>query len=208
MLGRGENTLYQVSANDPGDTLPPPPRFQPRTPGADQGSPGGCLGVKVARRTKGSLTLPPLHSLSRSQSNPSPPSKTRWALKQSTHRAGTDMKTGPYASGETGRVGPTATFSLGPSASSCPGPGPSAWEHCSSPLSWAAGRLGISSLDSNKEATVLKPEEGERLQVYPIQGQRSVMGTKEAAALARPVVSLSQVSDPSFPPCLSPSSLH
>ena len=204
MPGRGENTLYQVSANDPGDTLPPPPRFQPRTPGADQGSPGGCT------QNQGFAHSPPTPLLEPEPEHPLPTIQDQMGTEaiHTQWRTGTDMKTGPYTSGETGRVGLTATFSSGSSASSCPGPGPSAWEHCSSPLSWAAGGLGISSLDSNKEATVLKPEEGERLRVYPIRGQRSVMGTKEAAAPARPVVSLSQVSDPSSPPCLFPSSLH
>ena len=175
----------QVSAKDPEGTRPP--RFQPYTLGADEGSPGGCLGVKAAHRTKGTLTFPPLHSLSQGQSTLSPPPKMGWALKQSTQRrTGTDMETGPYTSGEPGGVGLTATFSSG---SSCPGPGPSAWGRRSWPLLWAAGGLGSASLDSNKEGTALKPEEGERLQVYPAWGPRALMGTREEAAPATCAIS-------------------
>lgn len=179
MLDRVDNVVDQVSANDPAGTLPP--RFQPHTLGADEGSPEGCLGVKAAHRTKGTLTFPPLHSLSQGQSTLSPPPKTRWALKQSTQwRTGTDMETGPYTSGEPGGVGLTATFSSG---SSCPGPGPSAWGRRSSPLLWAAGGLGSTSLDSNKEGTVLKPAEGDRLPGV------SHLGPREEAAPARCAVS-------------------
>lgn len=175
----------QVSAKDPEGTLPP--RFQPHTLGADEGSPGGCLGVKGAHRAKGTLTFLPLHSLSQGQIALSPPPKTRWALKQSTQgRTGADMETGPYTSGEPGGVGLTATFSSG---SSCPGSGPSAWGRRSSPLWWAAGGLGSASLDSNKEGTALKPEEGERLQVYPTWGPRALMGTREEAAPATRAIS-------------------
>lgn len=81
---------------------------------------------------------------------------------------GTDINTGPYASGETGGAGLAATFSSGSLASSCPRPSSVARGCCSLPLSWAAGGLGVSSLGSNKEATVLSGWEGKRLQVHPV----------------------------------------
>ena len=116
------------------------------------------------------------------------------------------MKTGPYTSGDTGGVGLTTTFSSGSLTSSCPGPGPLAWERCSSPLSWATGGLRISSLDSNKEATVLQPE-GKRFQMCPIWGQQAVTGSREEAAPAKPMVSLPKGLDSSStapPHCLLP----
>lgn len=83
------------------------------------------------------------------------------------------METGPYTSGEPGGCGLTATFS---SALPAQDPAPPPGDAHSSPSGgrWAWER----SLDSNKEGTALKPEEGERAPGVPHLGSKGSDGDK------------------------------
>lgn len=83
-----------------------------------------------------------------------------------THRGGQDTNSGPYTSGEAGTAGLAATATSS---------GFSAPERCSLPLSAVAGRLGVFSLESIEEATVLKAVGRREAPSTPIRGQRAVM---------------------------------
>lgn len=77
-------------------------------------------------------------------------------------------------------MGLTATFSSGSSA----------WKHNSLPLLQVAGGLGVSSLDSNKEANVFKPVEMQEAPAAPHSGSNSCDGDKGGSPKSFPTSGL------------------